>query len=221
MTLARFARRWRLWRPIVLAVLLAALVGGALSALRPVPEGNPTLVAVRAVSTGDAFSREDVREVRIPDEARAEDALDIDAPLPGTWVGPDIAAGTVLTDSVVAASASARELSADEVRLSVSVGTDQVQGLAPGDVVDVWAPPQTCAENSCAASLLAENARITSILVDGGSSWGSPSSAHTDLVLREQDVDLVLGHAGTGMLALVLHPTGTVPDRSSMTGDLP
>jgi len=202
----RLARTLARTRPLLTALLLAGLVVCALLALRPTPEGVTVLVARRTLEEGSALGREDLREVRVPPEALPEDAWDVGAELPATWTGAPLPAGTILSESNVAGSPASRSLRPGEARLMLTVPLDQAVGLQTGDTVDIWSSPQMCDGSGCAASLLAEAVRLTSMVVDEDSSWGNSPTARVGLVLRAVDTGLVLGHTGAGTLSLVLRP---------------
>jgi SAF domain. len=202
----RLARTLARLRPLLTAVLLVGLVVCALLALRPLPEGVVVLVATHALEEGAALEREDLREVRVPPEALPEDAWPVGAELPATWSGAPLPAGTILSESNVAGSAESRGLSPGEARLMLTVPLDQAIGLEVGDTVDIWSSPQMCDGSGCAASLLAEAVRLTSMVVDEDSSWGNSPTARVGLVLRAVDTGRVLGHTGAGTLSLVLRP---------------
>ena len=210
-------------RSVVLALALAGLVIGALMALRPPPTGVPALVAARALEPGRALTPGDTHVVAVPPEALPEDALDVDGELPATWDGPAITTGTVLTESNVAGSPLSRALGPDQAQITVSVPATQVDGVVAGDLVEVWASPDACADRSCAAALLADGVRIASVSVAEDSPWESSSGAHVGLVLQASDTDRVLGHAGSGSLSLVLRPLGAtdVESRPHRTGAPP
>lgn len=207
----RLARLLARLRPVLCAVLLAGLVVSVLLALRPQPEGLPVLVLRHRVVEGGALSRADVREVRVPEAAVPADALDTDAILPGTWQGAPLDEGTILTESNVDGSAGGRVLGAGEARLSLVVPLHQAAGLEAGDIVDIWSAPQVCDGSGCVASLLAQEVRLTSMVVDDDSSWGNSPTARVGLVLRVVDTGRVLGHTGAGTLSLVLRPPGGAP----------
>ena len=194
------------FRPLLTALLLAGVVVCALLALRPQTEGVVVLVARNTVEDGAPLSDADVQEALVPPEARPEDALDPGAHLPATWTGSTLRAGTVLSESNVAGSPASRALRAGEARLMLTVPLDQSVGLVVGDSVDIWSSPQMCDGSGCAASLLAEAVRLTSIVVDEDSSWGNSPTARVGLVLRAVDTGRVLGHTGAGTLSLVLRP---------------
>ncbi len=212
---------WATVRTIVLAVALTGLVVGSLLALRPAPPGVPVLVARHDIATGQAVSAGDLARVLVPSAARPVDALSADAAPPTTWESAPLVEGTVLTESNVAGSPASRALGPGQAQVILSVGADQVQGLSPGDLVDVWAIPRTCEDTTCAASLLAPAVRIASIPVSEESTWTTSEAARVGVILRAVDTELVLGHAGSGSLSLVLrapdndaastHSTGAPP----------
>lgn len=214
------ALTWARVRPLVLALAAVGLVVGALLALHPAPEGVPVVVARRTLTTGAALTREDVRVVLVPREARPEDALAVDEALPPTWAGQTLPSGTVLTETNLAGSAMSRALAPGFALVVVNVGADQVHDIAVDDRVDVWAPPTSCDETACTAVLLAEQVRIASVVVEEDPSWGSAAVARVGLVLRADGTDRVLGHSGTGMLSLVLRPV-VAGSGTTSTGDDP
>jgi len=208
-------------RTVVLAVALAGLVMGSLLALRPAPQGVAVLVARHDIDTGQALSDDDIARVLVPGSARPADALSPDAEPPPTWESAPLVEGTVLTESNVAGSPASRALGPGQAQVMLSVGADQVQGLAPGDLVDVWAVPHTCEDTTCAASLLAPAVRIASVPVSEESTWTTSDTARVGVILRAVDTELVLGHAGSGSLSLVLRAPGNADASTDSTGAPP
>ncbi|MFC7579861.1 hypothetical protein ACFQWG_01270 [Schaalia naturae] len=206
---------WPVMRPVVAALALAGLVAGALLALRPAPQGVPVLVVRHDVATGQSLSDGDVWTVLVPPRARPADALEAGSSLPTAWEAAPIRAGTVLTESNVAGSPASRALSPGEAQVLLAVGADQAQGIAAGDLVDLWAPPPSCEENPCSASLLASEVRITSVVAPEASGWASSETVRVGVILRAADTDVVLGHAGSGSLSLVLRAPGATADHPS------
>lgn len=213
------ARRWRLLRPLLLSAIAAALVAAAFLAWRPAPEGSPVLVTGRALVPGQELGTDAVRIVRVPQAAVPEDALGADARLPGAWTGAQIGAGVILTESNAGSDAS-RALGAGERQVTVAIDARQAATLRAGDVVDIWSMPTMCDQSTCSASLLASAVRITSSVVTGDPSWGpsTTTDARVSVILRVEDIDRVLGQAGTNTLNMVLRPGGAA---SHSSGDFP
>lgn len=212
-------RRWRILRPLVLALAASCLVAGAVLVWWPAPVGSPVLVAARPLGPGDRIGTRDLRVVHVPPDARPEDALDTGAARPTTWSGGALARGTILTASNSGA-VGAAGLAPGERQVSVPVAASQALVVRAGDVVDVWSTPSMCDQSTCTASLLASAVRIISSVVAGDPSWdpSRTSDAQVTLVLRVEDIDRVLGHAGTNSLTMVLRPGGAATD---LSGEIP
>lgn len=209
------ARRWRMLRPLVLALAAVCLVTGAVLACWPTPSGTPVLVAARPLAPGDGVDAHDLRVVPVPGDAVPEDVLAVDAPLPATWSGTDVTPGTILTESNSRVGGSGG-LAPGERQVTVPVDASQASVVRAGDVVDVWSTPSMCDQSTCTASLLASAVRITSSVVTGDPAWdpSTTSDALVTMVLRVEDIDRVLGQAGTNSLTMVLRPGGAATDSS-------
>ena len=175
-------------------------------------------MATHAIDTGATLDASTWARVRVPPAARPADALFSLDGLPVTWEAGRVEVGTTLSESILAGSPASRALSAGEAQLVLPVSRDQAIGVEPGDVVDVWAAPGMCEGAGCVATLLAAQARITSVVVDSDSPWGALPSARVGIVLQAVETDRVLGHTGSGTINLVLRPPGTAPHPQN-TGD--
>lgn len=213
------ARRWRILRPFLLSLVAAGLVAGAVFAWIPPPQGTPVLVTTQVLAPGDTLERDDVRVVRVPDDAVPTDALEVESTLPATWPVEGVEAGTILTDSNTG-DTTVGVLAPGERQVTIAMDAAQASLVHTGDVVDVWSTPSMCDQGTCTASLLASAVRIVSSVVTGDPSWGSATTpdAQVTLILRVEDIDRVLGHAGTNSLTVVLRPSGSASDSS---GEIP
>lgn len=198
-------KSWRLWRTVLL-VLAAALAASSLT-LVACSRGVDVLVLTRALSPGDALVPDAITRVRVPEQALPADALTPDDPLPESWPGGQVEAGTILSESIVSGSALGRSLNPGKTIVSVVLDQTQLPPVEGGDRVDLWGLPHNCDEVGCSAALLAQDARISSVSVSDAPAWESSAAARLDIIVNEADVRLVLGHAGTGTLSLALRPS--------------
>ena len=204
-----FIKSWPFIRRVCAAVAVAAILVGALVAIRGASPGVEVLVAAKDLSEGQAVDARDFTVVPVPADAAPADALVDPSSVGAVWQGPAIRRGTVVTESIVDGSPAARGLEAGRTRVTVMLDATHLPLVEAGDSVDLWTAPRECDETVCAASLLAGDVLIASISNEDSSQWEASASARVDLIVDSADIRSVLGYAGTGTLSLVLrgsHP---------------
>lgn len=203
-------RRWNWAVRITVAVSMCLALCGTLMYLRPPPPGVDVLVTSARLTSGMASSSA-VHTVAVPQAAVPADALSADADIPPRWVGADIEAGTVLTESNVAGSADSRALADDEAQVTIELPVDQLTRVSAGDTVQLWASDSFCADEQrkCPATLLADGIRIASISDhDSGPLADSPTQS-VSIIMKADETERIVGHVTSDIITLVLRsPSG-------------
>lgn len=184
---------------------LAATTGVvfAVLALRPVPEGEPVVVAKRDISPGTAVQRGDVRVLALPPQAIPQGALLTPDDALGRLPALAVPAGTVLTENLVGSNSESSVIPPGFAQTVVVV--DEASAfVAPGDRIEIWGVDSACQAEQCELSRIAQDVAVIS--VDETESGGFTSERHVGvtLVLRATDVGVVLQNAQMGGIHFVL-----------------
>lgn len=191
-------------RRLGLAIIFVFTIGAIALTLIPHPGGHRVLILATDIERGDAIDSSTVTSVEVPERVVPADAITSADVLPATWTGEPATKGTILSESVMAGSALGRSLKPGQNLISVILDRTQVPPLEAGDSVVLWGFPDNCDVNTCSASLLTNQALISSVSVNDASQWGSSATARLDIIVDEAVTETVLGHAGTHTLGLAL-----------------
>lgn len=191
-------------RRLGLAIIFVFTVGAIALTLIPHPGGHRVLILASDIERGDAINSSMITPIEVPEQVVPADAFTSADNLPTTWTGEPATKGTILSESVMAGSALGRSLKPGQNLISIVLDRTQVPPLEAGDSVVLWGFPDSCDVNTCSASLLTNQALISSVSVNDTSQWGSSATARLDIVVDEAVTETVLGHAGTHTLGLAL-----------------
>lgn len=195
---------WPILRRLLVSLAVVCLGGGALLLWSMPSSGKGVLVVAHPLNAGERTDTGALIVRQTPEDLTPADALSSPQSLPEVWHGPRLEAGTIITESLIDGSPGGRALRPGVTRISVLLDPLRVPEVASGDVVDVWATPKICDENVCLASLISREVEIVSYSSVDSTQWSGPVGVRLELLVRDADIDKVLGHAGAGTLSLVL-----------------
>ncbi|MDO4258994.1 MAG: hypothetical protein Q4C87_05670 [Actinomycetaceae bacterium] len=198
------------WPVLRRFLICVTLIGMVVTIFTYVFSGEEAEVWVtrQPLRSGEEFSADHLEVKSIPKDLVPSDVIPVGAPLPDQWNGGDIGASTILTESLLDGSIQGRELTDGWTRLSVVLPANQVPVMESGDIVEAWATSDICDVHGCSASSVAQEVRIASIATVDDSAWADSSTLRLELIVKDADIDVVLGHARAGTLSLVLRSYG-------------
>ena len=156
-------------RRLGLAIIFVFTIGAIALTLIPHPGGHRVLILATDIERGDAIDSSTVTSIEVPERVVPADAITSADVLPATWTGEPATKGTIL----MAGSALGRSLKPGQNLISIILDRTQVPPLEAGDSVVLWGFPDNCDVNTCSASLLTNQALISSVSVNDASQWGS------------------------------------------------
>lgn len=130
----------------------------AILALRPLPEGTPTVVAKADLESGSTIARADLRSVSLPPSAIPKGASSQISRFIGQTPARPVPSGTVLTEEMVGIGSGTDSLPAGYSQIVLPV--EEATSLDAGNTVEIWGLPDHCSETSCPVRRLAENAQV-------------------------------------------------------------
>lgn len=158
---ATVRRRLRLHRRSIAALLTAVAVLAGLGAVTPAPAGRPVVVADRAVPAGHRLTPADVTVALLPDAAVPEGSYDETSAVLGAVTALPLAPREAVTRLRLVGAELLGELGDDLLAVPLHVADAAVAALvAPGTVVDVYAPPDLHANDP---RRVADAARVLSV----------------------------------------------------------
>lgn len=184
---------------------LAATAGVvfAVLALRPVPEGEPVVVAKQDISPGATVQRGDVRVIALPPQAIPQGALLDPEDALGQVPTLAIPAGTVLTENLVGSNAQSSVIPPGFAQ-TVVVVDEATAFVTPGDRIEIWGVDPACQAEQCELSRIAQDVAVVSVHETGGGGFASERHVGVTLILRAVDVGAVLQNAQMGGVHFVL-----------------
>ncbi|MCD4549010.1 SAF domain-containing protein [Schaalia sp. lx-260] len=206
----RFLHTWPLVRRFLYGLTIVTALAAALYVFWPTQERH-VLIAARPLITGTRIEEGALKTVPVPSRYVPEDFLSPNAVLPEMWDGISLKAGTILTESLLAASPAGRAIPPGFADIPLLIDAAHTPELENGDLVDIWALPSSCDSSECAATRIAQNIYVVSSAAKEGTSWASSAQRKIILRLPGSDTEKVLGYAGGGILSVVLHSRGGPP----------
>jgi len=193
----KVARRTR--RALAAALLLSAVALAVTDGAVAEPAGTPTVVATRAIPSGETLRSTDLRVVRFPGDLRPDRAVEDPAELVGGTVSGSVASGETITTTRLVSHESGR---AGTVTVPIRLADAGVaQLLEPGTEVDVV----TLGEDSDQGRELASDVTVLTVADDPADAQYSSGADGGPLVLLGVSAD-----AATGLAAAALHQPVTV-----------
>lgn len=192
----------RLLRVGVLATATIVAVVFVVLALRPVPEGTPTVVAKKDIEVGDTVTSSDLRVIPLPAEAIPAVAVGSVEKVAGLVSLRPIPAGTVVTTEMMEGSDQSHTIPSGFAQTVLALDPATVF-VSAGDAIEVWGIPEVCPNDTCRTEQLAGNATVVQVLPPEETTFCGEQALVT-LLLQADNVGSVLSAAKAGTVHFVL-----------------